>query len=120
MRVQDRIALGRPLVPALLLAAAALLTGGRPAAAQQSDAPPVPVPETTQEALEEVTPTEQAEDPTRTAGGALRLFMASRDYRTIKRLKRVMTARMQARFDHDSGQFYGTTGYRIAAITFIA
>lgn len=118
MRVQDRIALGRPLVPALLLAAAALLTGGRPAAAQQSDAPPVPVPETTQEAPEEVTPTEQAEDPTRTAGGALRLFMASRDYRTIKRLKSVMTARLQARFDHDSAPFNGKRGNRLAAFDF--
>src|SRR5437667_7108810 len=48
-----------------------------------------------------------AEDPTRTAGGALRLFMSSRDYRTIKRLKSVITDRLQTRFDHDSAPFNG-------------
>jgi len=59
-----------------------------------------------------------AEDPTRTAGGALRLFMSSRDYRTIKRLKSVMTDRLQARFDHDSSPFNGKRSNRLAAFDF--
>ncbi len=62
--------------------------------------------------------TPAAEDPTRTAGGALRQFMASRDYRTIKRLKSVMTDRLQARFDHDSSPFNGKRSNRLAAFDF--
>src|SRR5437867_7579295 len=44
--------------------------------------------------------------------------MASRDYRRIKRLKSVMTARLQARFDHDSAPFNGKRGNRLAAFDF--
>jgi len=67
---------------------------------------------------QEETGTPPVEDPTRTAGGALRLFMASRDYRTIKRLKSVMTDRLQARFDHDSAPFNGKRSNRLAAFDF--
>jgi len=109
---------GRPLVAALFFAAAAIVACGRPARAQPPDASPTPEAEAAQETPEDGTPTDLAEDPTRTAGGALRLFMASRDYRTIKRLKSVMTARLQARFDHDSALFNGKRGNRLAAFDF--
>jgi len=69
-------------------------------------------------AEQEAVPPPAADDPTRTAGGALRLFMASRDYRTIKRLKSVMTGRLQARFDHDSAPFNGKRTNRLAAFDF--
>lgn len=105
------------LAPACLLALGVLLIGVRPAAAQMPDAPPGAGVEDTGESPEEVAPA-QAEDPTRTAGGALRLFMASRDYRMMKQLKGVMTPRLQARFDHDSAPFNGKRGNRLAAFDF--
>jgi hypothetical protein len=58
------------------------------------------------------------EDPTRTAGGALAAFMGLRHYLTIRELKAVMTADLQARFDHDSAPFNGKRGGRIAAYDF--
>ncbi len=62
--------------------------------------------------------TPAAEDATRTAGGALRLFMVSRDYRTIRQLKGVMTAGLQTRYDHDSAPFNGKRGNRLAVFDF--
>src|SRR2546428_13521985 len=56
--------------------------------------------------------TPAAEDPTRTAGGALRQFMASRDYRTIKRLKSGRKGRVQARFRHHSSPVKRQEGNR--------
>jgi hypothetical protein len=58
------------------------------------------------------------EDPTQTAGGALQLFMGSRDYRMLRRLKGVMTERLQARFDHDSAPFNGKRNNRLVAFEF--
>jgi hypothetical protein len=113
----ERTMAGRLLVPALLLAAAAIVAGGRPARAQPPEPSLTPGAEATQETPEEGTP-DLAEDPTRTAGGALRLFMGSRDYRMIKRLKSVMSARLQTRFDHDSALFNGKRGNRLAAFDF--
>src|SRR5262249_13377194 len=72
---------------------------------------------TVEEAVEEIAPV-QPDDPRLTAGGALRQFMASRDYRTIKQLKDVMTDKVQARFDHDSAPFNGKRGNRLAAFDF--
>jgi hypothetical protein len=58
------------------------------------------------------------EDPRLTAGGALRFFLASRHYRTLRELRSAMTTRLQARFDHDSTPFCGKRGIRIAAFDF--
>ena len=100
---------------ALCLASTTLIAAGRPVLAQTPEESPAPdtglVPEG-----QEGTPA--AEDPTRTAGGALRLFMASRHYQTIRQLRGVMTERLQARFDHDSAPFNGKRGNRLAAFDF--
>jgi len=103
------------------VAGALLIAAALPAHAQLPSATPAPTPEMLNgepPAAPEETETPAAEDPTRTAGGALRLFMASRDYRTIKRLKGVMTARLQARYDHDSAPFNGKRTNRLAAFGF--
>jgi hypothetical protein len=117
MTITDRSVSARPFVLAPLVAAAALLAGGRQAGAQIPEAQPTPAEESAQEAPDERSEP-QAEDPTRTAGGALRLFMASRDYRMIRRLRDVMTEKLQARFDHDSAPFNGKRGNRLAAFDF--
>ena len=59
-----------------------------------------------------------ADDPTVTAGGALKMFMGSRDYRMLRRLKSVMTDRLQARFDHNSAPFNGKRNNRLVAFAF--
>lgn len=58
------------------------------------------------------------DDPTRTPGGALSRFMSSRDYRTIRDLKSVMTASLRAIYDHDSTAFNGKKGIRLAAFDY--
>jgi hypothetical protein len=103
------------LALALCLAGTSLIAAGRSALAQPPEGSPAPG--------TEVLPEEQEgapapEDPTRTAGGALRLFMASRHYQTIRQLRGVMTERLQARFDHDSAPFNGKRGNRLAAFDF--
>jgi hypothetical protein len=60
------------------------------------------------------------EDVRQTAGGALRFFMASRDYRTLRDLKSTMTAGLRGRFEHDSAPFCGKRGIRLAAFEFTA
>src|SRR6266446_5201339 len=99
----------------MCLAWAALVASGRSTPAQAPEGSPTPGTELLPEA-QEGTPT--AEDPTRTAGGALRLFMASRHYQTIRQLRGAMTERLQARFDHDSAPFNGKRGNRLAAFDF--
>jgi hypothetical protein len=94
------------LALALCLAGASLVVAGRPVLAQLPEVSPAPATEVLQE------------DPTRTAGGALQLFMASRHYQTIRQLRGVMTERLQARFDHDSAPFNGKRGNRLAAFDF--
>ncbi|HEU4402987.1 MAG TPA: hypothetical protein VFT43_12880 [Candidatus Polarisedimenticolia bacterium] len=79
--------------------------GGTPAAGLPPAVPPPPA-----------APAE--DDPTRTAGGALRLFMASRDYRSIRELKSVLTPRLRTRYDTDSVPFNGKRGIRLAAFYF--
>jgi len=100
---------------ALCLASTTLIAAGRPALAQTPEESPAP---DTGLVPEEQEGTPAAEDPTRTAGGALRLFMASRHYQTIRQLRGVMTERLQARFDHDSAPFNGKRGNRPAAFDF--
>src|SRR5262245_24631463 len=100
----------------LAIVTAFLWFGGRDIPAQPPDASPSPVP-TVEETAEEAVPV-QPDDPRLTAGGALRQFMVSRDYRTIKQLKGVLTEKLQARFDHDSAPFNGKRGNRLAAFDF--
>jgi hypothetical protein len=101
--------------PALCLAWVTLLAAGRPALAQLPAGSPAPGSEVQAEGQENAP---AAEDPTRTAGGALQLFMASRHYQTIRQLKGVMTEKLQGRFDHDSAPFNGKRGNRMAAFDF--
>src|SRR5262245_10832822 len=108
---------GGPLALGMLAVGAVFLWfGGRDIEAQPPEASPSPAP-TVEEAVEEIAPA-QPDDPRLTAGGALRQFMASRDYRTIKQLRDVMTDKVQARFDHDSAPFNGKRGNRLAAFDF--
>lgn len=58
------------------------------------------------------------DDPTLTAGGALRLFMASRNYRSLRQLKGVMTEALVARYDRRSASFNGKNRVRLAAFHF--
>lgn len=98
-----------------------LITTVPPAAAQlpsESPGPPVGEEEGAPAAAQEEARPPEAEDPARTAGGALKLFMASRDYRTIRRLKGVMTETLQVRFDHDSAPFNGKRTNRLVAFDF--
>lgn len=102
-------------------ACAVSLAGALPASAQQPAASPGPPEGETAAApgaAPEAAGAPEAEDPSRTAGGALKLFMASRDYRTIRRLKGVMTEKLQARFDHDSAPFNGKRTNRLVAFDF--
>jgi hypothetical protein len=106
---------GTRVLLVLLLAAAGVPEGGRTTGAQTPEETPWPgngaAPETREPAL-------GTDDPTRTAGGALRLFMASRHYETIRQLRGVMSEKLQARFDHDSAPFNGKRGNRLAAFDF--
>lgn len=94
-------------------------------AIKAQDPPPDPAaPVDRQEPAEGMQPAEPSpvvlsEDPGRTAGGALRAFMAARDYRTIRELKAVMTPGLMARFEHDSTPFCGKRGIRLSAFDFL-
>lgn len=56
-----------------------------------------------------------ATDPGETPGGALGTFMTSRDYRTIRQLKAILTPQANAAYDHDSVAYNGRKGIRLAA-----
>lgn len=96
----------------LLLAAVPPLAAQAPSATPSSPGDEAP----------EIAPDEAgapaADDPTVTAGGALKVFMGSRDYRTLRRLKGVMTEKLQARFNHDSAPFNGKRTNRLVAFDF--
>jgi hypothetical protein len=49
------------------------------------------------------------------AGEALAFFMASRDYRTIRDLKSIMTTACRAAYDHDPTPFNGKKGFGLSA-----
>ncbi len=88
---------------------------------EDPEAPPPPPPEDAYDEVPapEVVPAEPSpDDPTLTAGGALRLFMASRNYSTLRALKSVMTESLQSRYDHDSAPFNGKNRVRLAAFHF--
>jgi uncharacterized protein DUF4440 len=53
-----------------------------------------------------------------TPGDALAFFMSSRDYRTIRDLKSVMTASLKATYDKDPVPFNGHKGIRISAFDY--
>ena len=57
-------------------------------------------------------------DPRLTAGGALQLFMSSRNYRTIRALKASMTPKLIERYDRNSAPFNGKRRIRIVAFEF--
>jgi len=56
-----------------------------------------------------------ATDPGETPSGALAFFMSSRDYRTIRELKSILTPQAKAAYDHDSVAYNGRKGVRLAA-----
>jgi len=101
-----------------------LMAGARPSQAQEPPpAPPEEVPAPAPDAVPPEAAPAQApvpavEDPSRTPGGALAFFMASRDYRTLRDLKSVMTPALKAAYDHDSTPFNGKQGIRLAAFDF--
>jgi hypothetical protein len=108
-------------VHATRMGACCLLLAAAPAFAQLPSSTPS-FPEAGAEDTPELAPDETAapavEDPTQTAGGALQLFMGSRDYRMLRRLKSVMTDNLQARFDHNSAPFNGKRNNRLVAFEF--
>jgi len=53
-----------------------------------------------------------------TPGEALAFFMSSRDYRTIRDLKSVMTASLKATYDKDPVPFNGHKGIRLSAFDY--
>ena len=79
---------------------------------------PTPAPPRAEPGEAAAQPPVAVDERTRTAGGALAAFMASRNYHSIRALKAVMTPRLQARFDQDSVPFNGKRGARIAAFDF--
>ncbi len=93
-----------------LLGALPIQAGQAGSSGSDPDAGVTPAP-----GLQEAAP---AEDPTRTAGGALAVFMSHRHYLTIRQLKAVMTTELQARYDHDSVPFNGKKSTRIALYSF--
>jgi len=98
--------------------AAAARAQAPPPAPQPAPPVPEPAPQLQEPAPQPQTPPAPAEDPTRTPAGALTLFMASRDYKTIRELRSVMTPALQARYDHNSVSFNGKRGIRLAAFDF--
>ena len=106
--------------PLLRFAAALLLiapAAGVPLRGQETPPPPAGAPEEAAPppAGEEAPLVPQATDPGETPSGALALFMTSRDYRTIRELKSILTAQAKAAYDHDSVAYNGRKGVRLAA-----
>jgi hypothetical protein len=59
-----------------------------------------------------------AADPGATAAGALAFFMNSRDYRTLRELKSILTEAARATYEHDSVAYNGKKGIRLAAFDY--
>ena len=53
-----------------------------------------------------------------TAGEALAFFMSSRDYRTIRELKSIMTTSLKAAYDKDPTPYNGKKGIRLSAFDY--
>ena len=84
-----------------------------PGPAGQGAAPGGQVPD--QEPGEGASP---AAEPGATAAGALAFFMDSRDYRTLRELKSILTAQAQASYEHDAVAYNGKKGIRLAAFDY--
>jgi len=99
---------------AAMAAAEAPAPPGEPSpAAPDSAAPPaapavVPAAPTTAPAVEHGA----------TAGEALAFFMSSRDYRTIRDLKSIMTVSLRAAYDKDPTPYNGRKGLRLSAFDY--
>jgi hypothetical protein len=115
MKIPKSAVSGTQVMLVLLMAAGAPPAGGRTTGAQTPEETPAAEGGTAPDDQESAPGTE---DPTRTAGGALRLFMGSRYYQTIRQLRGAMSEKLQARFDHDSAPFNGKRGNRLAAFHF--
>ena len=94
-----------------------------PAAAPEAppapaEAPPDPAEAAPDPAEAAPAPTPAAEDLWRTPGAALAYFMGSRDYRSIRELKSVMTPALKTAYDKDSAPFNGKQGTRLSAFDF--
>jgi hypothetical protein len=117
MPVSNRRFIRCTLILSVVLGAAAAVA---PAPRGQTPSPPAsppsaapgepgaPAPET-----EPLVPA--ATDPGETPSGALAFFMGSRDYRTIRDLKSILTPQAAANYDHDSVTYNGRKGVRLAA-----
>jgi hypothetical protein len=57
-------------------------------------------------------------DPGATAPSALAFFMNSRDYRTLRDLKSILTPAAQATYEHDAVAYNGKKGIRLAAFDY--
>ena len=95
-------------------------------AAVETPAPPVqPAPATADSAAPASAPTASpaaAQAPMAehgaTAGEALAFFMTSRDYRTIRELKSIMTVPLKAAYDKDPTPYSGKKGVRLSAFDY--
>jgi len=92
---------------------AMMLAGGSAGAQEPPPAPEGQVPEPMPG--ESATP---AADPGATAAAALAFFMHSRDYRTLRELKSILTESARATYDHDSVAYNGKKGIRLAAFDY--
>ena len=117
------------LIPAvLLLAGLACVTAATLGSQEPPPVPPgpqgespAPPPEPAPGAPPDPAPAEPpaaAPETIRSPGMALSFFMASRDSRTIRDLKSVMTPTLRTAYDHDSAPFNGRKGIRLAAFDF--
>ena len=107
----------RPRLPVALLLGV-LAAWSLPLRGQET--PPPPPPGAPEEASpppagEEAPLVPEATDPGETPSGALATFMTSRDYRTIRELKSILTPQAKAAYDHDSVAYNGRKGIRLAA-----
>jgi hypothetical protein len=105
-------------VPLVALLLAGLAAWGWPVRGQETPPPPpagAPGESTPPPAGEEAPLVPEATDPGETPSGALATFMTSRDYRTIRQLKSILTPQASAAYDHDSVRYNGRKGVRLAA-----
>jgi len=110
---------------AMAFLAAAVAAAGTPAAVE-TPAPPVePAPATADPAAPAAAPAVAPAAPSApavehgaTAGEALAFFMSSRDYRTIRELKSIMTVPLKAAYDKDPTPYSGRKGVRLSAFDY--
>jgi hypothetical protein len=114
-------AFGAVLVAGAIMAGAGALRSDDAAARTPSPAPPAPAAPRQEPPVAGTPPgaapvvAETPSDPGITAAGALAFFMDSRDYRSIRELKSVMSAGLRASYDHDPTRFNGRKGHGLCA-----